>query len=96
LIIICKGSLYTLFYKNTRLIFAQNLRTISASAEEQSNKTAANTAQLEMCILLYAYSCTTASSQLRENKQKLKIAYLTSWHNSIFGYKLKTIEAKNP
>jgi len=26
------------FYKNTRLIFAQNLRTISSSAEEQSFK----------------------------------------------------------
>jgi len=26
------------FYKNTRLIFAQNLRTISASEEEQSLK----------------------------------------------------------
>jgi len=26
---------------------------------------------------------------LREHKQKLHIAYLTSWHNSIFGYKLR-------
>jgi len=47
-------------------------------------------AQLIKCILLYAYSHTTASSQLRENKQKLHIAYFTSWHNSIFGYKLRT------
>jgi len=23
------------------------------------------------------------------------IAYLTSWHNSIFGYKLRTIEVEN-
>jgi len=39
------------------------------------NKTAASAAQLAECILLYAYSRTTASSQLRENKQKLHIAY---------------------
>jgi len=35
------------------------------------NKVAANTAQLAKCILLHSYSRTTASSQLRENKQKL-------------------------
>jgi len=34
------------------------------------NKTAASTAQLAMCILLHAYSGTTARSQLRKNKQK--------------------------
>jgi len=40
------------------------------------NKTAASAAQLAKCILLHAYSRTTASSQqLRENKQKLHIAY---------------------
>jgi len=39
------------------------------------NKSAANAAQLAKCILLHAYSRTTASSQLRENKQKLHIAY---------------------
>jgi len=38
-----------------------------------------------MCILLHAYSRTTASSQL-----------YASWHNRIFGYKLRTIEAENP
>jgi len=61
------------------------------------NKTAASAAfifasaaQLAKCILLHAYSRTTASFQLRENKQKLHTAYLTSWHNSIFGYKLRT------
>jgi len=27
---------------------------------------------------------------------KLHVAYLTSWHNRIFGYKLRTIEVKNP
>jgi len=51
-----------------RLIFAQNLRTIPASAEEQSlkisikvvNKTAASAVQLAKCILFHAYSRTTA------------------------------------
>jgi len=38
------------------------------------------------------YNC---SSKLHKHKQKLHIAYLTSWHNSTFGYKLRTIEAKN-
>jgi len=33
------------------------------------NKTAASAAQLTKCILLHAYSRTTSSSQLRENKQ---------------------------
>jgi len=63
-------SLITLFfYKNTRLSFAQNLRTIPASAEEQSlkfsikvrNKRAASSAQLAKCILLHAYSRKTAA-----------------------------------
>jgi len=66
-----------------RLIFAQNLRTIPASLEEKShkfsvkvvNKTAASTAQLAKCILLQASACTTASFQLRENKQKLHAAF---------------------
>jgi len=35
------------------------------------NKRAASAAQLAKYILLHTYSCTTASSQLRENKQKL-------------------------
>jgi len=59
---------YTVLYKNTRLIFVQNLRTIPTSAEELSlkfsikvvNKTAASAAQLAKCILLHAYSCTNA------------------------------------
>jgi len=51
------------------------------------NKIAASAAQLAKCILLHAYSRTTAGSQLCENKHKLHTAYLTSWHNSIFGYK---------
>jgi len=35
------------------------------------SKTAASAAQLVKCILLHAYSRTTASSQVRENKQLL-------------------------
>jgi len=54
------------------------------------NKTEASVAQLAKCILFHASARTTASSQLREKKQKLHIAYLTSWHNSIFGSKLRT------
>jgi len=42
-------------------------------------KTATSAAQLAKCILLHAYSRTTASSQLRVNTQKLHIAYLTNW-----------------
>jgi len=59
------------------------------------NKTAASAAQLAKCIFLHAYSHRTASSQLRENKQKF-IAYLTSWHKSIFGFQVRTTEAENP
>jgi len=54
------------------------------------NKTAASAAQLAKRILLHALARTTACSQLRENKQKLHIVYLISYHNSIFGYKLRT------
>jgi len=53
------------------------------------NKTAASAAQLAKCILLHAYSRKIASFQLRENNKNFK-AYLTSWHNSIFVYKLRT------
>jgi len=34
------------------------------------NKTAASVEQLAKCIFLHVYSSTTASFQLRENKQK--------------------------
>jgi len=55
------------------------------------NKIASSVAQLTKCILLHAYSRTTASSlQQRENKQNFHIAYLKSWHNNIIGYKLRT------
>jgi len=72
----------------------------SASVEEQIlkfsikvvNKTAASATQLAKCILLHAYLRTTVSSQLREPKQQLHIAYLTSWHNNIFGCKLRKIK----
>jgi len=59
-------------------------------------KTAVNATQFAKCILLHAYSHTTASSQLGENKQELRTAYLSSWRKSILGYKLRTIETKNP
>jgi len=39
------------------------------------NKTAVSAAQLAKCILFYAYSGTTASFQLRENKQKLHTTF---------------------
>jgi len=77
-------------YKNMRLIFAQNLRTIPALAEEQSlklsikevNKTAASATQLAKCILLHAYSCTTATPSCTSTNKKLHAAYLTSWHRT--------------
>jgi len=53
------------------------------------NKTAASAAQLAKSILLHTSARTTTAPSC-ENKQKLHIAYLTSWNNSIFGYKLKT------
>jgi len=43
------------------------------------NKSAASAAQLAKCILLHAYSRISASSQLRENKQK-HISLIRSWH----------------
>jgi len=36
---------------------------------------------------LFTYNCI---SQLCENKQKLYTPYWTSWHSSIFCYKLRT------
>jgi len=40
-----------------------------------NKKTAASAAQLTKCILLHAYSHTTAGFQMRENKQKLYTAF---------------------
>jgi len=51
------------------------------------NKTAVSAAQLAKRILLHTYSRTTASFQLRENKQML-YSWFNSWHNIIFGWKL--------
>jgi len=53
------------------------------------NKTVASAAQLAKCILLHALARTTAPSCARTNKI-LIFAFLTSWNNSIFGYKLRT------
>jgi len=49
--------------------------------------------KLHFASCLFTYIC---NSKLREHEQKLHIAYLTCWYNSIFGYKLRTIEAENP
>jgi len=61
------------------------------------NKTATSATQfiykIHFASCLFMYKC---SSQLRGHKQKLYTAYLTSWHISIFGYRLRTIEAENP
>jgi len=74
-----------IIFKNTRLIFAQNLRTISASAEEQNikfsvkivykNSSKCRTCKKHFASCLFTYNC---SSQLRKHKQKLHIAYLIS------------------
>jgi len=66
------------------------------SIEVVNRTAAASTTQLAKSILLHAYSRTTASSKPRENTEKLQIAYLTSWHDNILGYKSRTIEAENP
>jgi len=84
------------FYKNRRIIFAQNLRTIPALADEQSlkvlikvmYKTAASAAQFAKCLLLHTYLHTTVTRSCMSTN-KLHIAYLISWHNSIFGFIIK-------
>jgi len=53
------------------------------------NKTAASVAQLAKCILLHAFSRTTASSQLSENKQILKEVLNPNFRT--FSFKLKKI-----
>jgi len=62
------------------------------SSIKVGNKIAANTTQfaLHFASCLFTYNC---NSQLRKHKQKLHITYSTSWHTSMFGYKLRTIEA---
>jgi len=59
------------------------------------NKTAASATQLAKWILLHAYSRITAIASSCARTNKNFIAYLTSWRNNIFGYKLRTIEAEN-
>jgi len=63
------------------------------------NKTAASAAQSATCILLHAYSRTTANFQLPENKQKLHTAFeqtgITIFLVSIKN-RLRTIEAEIP
>jgi len=54
------------------------------------NKTATSASKLARCILIHAYThVQLASSRMREKKRNF-MAYLTSWHNSIFGSKLRT------
>jgi len=63
-------------YEINRILF---LRTIQPQQKNKvsnfqlkyNEKTAASAAQFAKCILLHAYSSTTASSHLRENKQNL-------------------------
>jgi len=58
------------------------------------NKTAASTTQFAKCILLHVCSCSAAAPSCTSINKNF-IAYLTSWNNSTFGYKLRTIEAEN-
>jgi len=53
------------------------------------NKTAASAAQFPNGILLHTYSCTAAARSCASTN-KTSLAYLTSWHNSVFGFKLRT------
>jgi len=56
------------------------------------HKIDASASQLPNCILLHAYSRTTNYASINEN---IIIAYLLSWHNNIFDYKLTIIVAEN-
>jgi len=42
--------------------------------------------------LLHASARTTADPSYARTNKKLHIAYLTSWHNSIFAHKVRTDE----
>jgi len=65
-------------------------QSLKFSTKQVVNKTAAIAAQLAKCILLHANLRTTAApSRSSTNKNFIFIAYLTSWHSSIFGYKLR-------
>jgi len=54
-------------------------------------KVVASAWQLATCILLYAYSHTAAGCA--STNKNFIIAYLTSWPNGIFEYKLRIIWA---
>jgi len=54
------------------------------------NKTAASTAQVAKCFCFMLIHVQLLAPSCKENNQKLHIAYLTSWYNSIFGNKLRT------
>jgi len=67
------------FYKNRRIIFAQNLRTIPASADKQSlkflikvmNKTTVSAAQFAKYMLLHTYSRTNAARSCASTNKTL-------------------------
>jgi len=56
-----------------------------------SNKCYAISNLAHFASFLFTFSY---GSQLRKHKQKLPVAYLMSWQNNIFNYKLRTIELK--
>jgi len=58
------------------------------SIQEVTNSSNCHTiCEVHFASCLFIYSC---RSQLHKHKQKLHVAYLSSWHNSIFGYELRT------
>jgi len=63
------------------------LSQIFKSSSELNSSKCHTIYKVHFASCLFMYSC---SFQLYKNKQKLHVAYLTSWHNSIFGYKLRT------
>jgi len=82
-----RGYFWSKFNNKLRTIQPQQKYKISKFQLKYSEQTAASAVQLAKCILLYAYSRTTASSQLRENKSILN-SWFNSCHSSIFVYKL--------
>jgi len=45
------------------------------------------------CLFTYTAASIVASAQ---TKTSYRLAYLTSWHNNTFDYKLRSIKAENP
>jgi len=60
------------------------------------NKTAASAAQSAFYFVLISLFTYIQLQLTAETKTSYSLAYLTSCHNSIFGDKLRTIEAENP